>query len=424
MEPKAIATDRNNLAPRLGVAWQPGFLKDAVLRMGAGIYYSQYPWLAAQMPLILSPPFVSGRPFSNSQTTPYPEYVLGRNVFPENTPAVVTAGYAASLPNGTVASGLDPAMRTSYASQWTLSIQKAIGANNSVEWNYIGSSGSRLLYYTDLSQCRPAADLFCTPAAKPWPRYDLIAWFESTGNSSWQGMVAKYDHRTLGGLNFRLEYTFSKALTDAWQSSQRSTNQISVCRRCDKGPAAFDVRHRGVASVVWEAPVGRGRRFGSALPAAGELLAGNWTVTAIATFSTGQPVVLSSPSQTRDLLNVAVPNRICDGRSDALSGNVRNNGFLWFDASCFPIPSVGYFGNSGRTVLSGPGLHNWDLGVEKSFPLHGEVTRLNFRLEAFNVWNHAQFRQPNGDAGAGTNFGRIAATRTPRVLQLALKLYW
>jgi hypothetical protein len=121
---------------------------------------------------------------------------------------------------------------------------------------------------------------------------------------------------------------------------------------------------------------------------------------------------------------VPVPNRVCDGRSDNLSNNIRNNGFRWFDSSCFPIPPVGYFGNSGRTVLGGPGIHNWDLGLEKSFLLRGESTRLNLRVEAFNVWNHPQFGQPEGDAGAGTNFGRISSTRAPRVIQVALKVYW
>src|SRR5205085_5222829 len=102
-----------------------------------------------------------------------------------------------------------------------------------------------------------------------------------------------------------------------------------------------------------------------------------------------------------------LPNRICDGRSSQLSGNVRNNGFLWFDTACFLVPPVGYFGNSGPTVISGPGINNWNIGVEKSFVLAQEATRLQFRAELFNAWNHAQFDQPNGNAGAGTNFGRI-----------------
>jgi len=273
-------------------------------------------------------------------------------------------------------------------------------------------------------QCRPAADLLCTAAAKPWPRYDLLAWWESSGNSSNEALMAKYDHRMAGGLNLQVAYTIAKTLTDAWQSSQISTNQIASCRGCDKGPATFDIRHRAVASAVWDVPLGRGRRLGTNLSRAADWVAGGWTVTAIATFATGQPVFLSAPNQAGGYLNTPLPNRVCDGRSDQLSSNIRNNGFLWFDAACFPVPAVSYFGNSGRTVLSGPGINNWDLGLQKSFPLFREAVRLQLRAEMFNAWNHAQFQQPSGYAGAVANFGRISAARPPRLTQLAVKVVW
>jgi hypothetical protein len=97
---------------------------------------------------------------------------------------------------------------------------------------------------------------------------------------------------------------------------------------------------------------------------------------------------------------------------------------LWFDTACFPVPPVGYFGNSGPTVISGPGVNNWDIGVEKSFVLAREATRLQFRAELFNAWNHAQFDPPNGNAGAGPNFGRISSSGPSRLIQVAAKVYW
>jgi hypothetical protein len=160
------------------------------------------------------------------------------------------------------------------------------------------------------------------------------------------------------------------------------------------------------------------------MPAWADAFAGGWTGTAIATFSTGQPVVLRGPALTGSALISHLPNRVCSGSSEQLSSNVRNNGFLWFETSCFPVPSVGFFGNSGPTVLSGPGINNWDLGVQKSFPLPRESARIQFRAEMFNAWNHAQFEQPNGDSGAGANFGRISAARPGRLIQLAVKLLW
>jgi hypothetical protein len=274
----------------------------------------------------------------------------------------------------------------------------------------------------DLDQCRPGTDLFCNHATKPWPRYGLLGWLDSNGNSSYEALIAKYQHRTNRGLNLLFEYTLGKALTDAWQFSIVPSAQITNCRRCDKGSATFDVRQRAVASAVWELPFGRGRRYGSGISRGANLALGDWMLSGIVTFSTGQPVYLTAPNTTGGLYVVPLPNRICNGNSSAFSKNVRSNGFLWLDPSCFVVPDTGYFGNSGRTVLNGPGLNNWDLGIEKFIPLALESSRLVFRIELFNTWNHTQFQEPDGNAGDGPNFARVAATRPPRLIQVGIKL--
>jgi hypothetical protein len=224
-------------------------------------------------------------------------------------------------------------------------------------------------------------------------------------------LIARYARRTNRGLSLHFDYTLGKTLTDAWQSSLLPTAQIADCRACDKGPATFDVRSRGVASLAWDIPYGRGP------------IASGWSVNAIVTIASGQPILLTAPNQTGTLFLNHLPNRICDGRDGNLSGNIRNNGFLWFNPACFPVPPVGYFGNSGSTVLYGPGLNNWDLGVAKYTRLT-ESFGLQFRAELFNVWNHAQFQQPDANAGDGANFGRISAARPPRLIQMGLKLLW
>jgi hypothetical protein len=242
---------------------------------------------------------------------------------------------------------------------------------------------------------------------------------DGAGNSSYEALIAKYEHRMDDGLNLRFEYTFGKALSDAWQAANLSADQIATCRRCSKGPTNFDVSHRAVASAVWQLPFGRGKHSNGWAN-----MFRDWSINAIISLSTGQPVELSAPNQTGSPFITPLPNRVCDGQSSRLADNILNNGFLWFDTSCFTIPAVGYFGNSGAAVLTGPGIDNWDLGAEKSFPLGREPMRLQFRAEMFNAWNHAQFLQPNGNAGAGANFGRISTTRPPRLIQIAVKVVW
>jgi len=411
IHPQIISTDRNNIAPRFGIAWKPGRLSSTVLRAGAGIYYSQMPWVFVLYPLAFGSPLGAGMNFTNPQANPVPVYSLGQNIFPPAPGSSLSNGYAANLPPGSSISALDPAFRTAFVSQWSASIQHGIGPNNSVELSYFGSSGHRLPVNNDISQCKPAPNLFCDPATKPWPRYSLIYYATSSGNSSYEAGIARYSHRMSHGLNLGFEYTLGKALTDAWESGLVPNTQITDCRRCDKGPATFDVRSRAVGSLVWEIPYGRGP------------IAGGWSITAITTFATGQPVLLTGPNQTNTQFLNHLPNRLCDGRSDSLSGNIRHNGFLWFNPACFPVPPAGYFGDSGATVLNGPGLNNWDVGIAKSIALR-EFARLQLRMEMFNAWNHTQFQQPDGNAGDGANFGRISATREPRLIQLAMKLLW
>ncbi len=410
-DPKVISTDHNNVAPRFGLAWKPSPLNKIVIRAGAGIYFSPMPWVLELTPLALGSPSTVGTGFTNPQTTPIPAYQLGRNIFPPAAASVVTSTYAATLPAGTPVSGLDPSFRTAYTSQWNLSIQQRLARSDSLEISYLGSSGHRLPVITDLSQCRPTPNLFCGAVTRPWPQYSAIYWFTSAGNASNEALIARYAHRTNRGLNLHFEYTLGKTLSDAWESSLLTRAQITDCRACDKGPATFDVRSRAVGSLVWDLPFLRGP------------LMGGWTMSAIATFATGQPILMGGPNQTNTLYLNHLPNRVCDGRNDQLSGNIRRNGFLWFDPACFPVPPAGYFGNSGATVLYGPGVNNWDLGITKLVRLR-ESIGLHLRAELFNAWNHAEFQQPDGNAGDGGNFGRIAAARPPRLIQFATKLVW
>jgi hypothetical protein len=423
--PQVMALDRNNIAPRLGLAWKPAKLRGMVVRAGAGVYYSEFPWIVSQFSLIVTPPFSAGNAFANPTGAPMPAYVLGSNVYPPGSSQTVDSGYASSLPPGTLGSSINPGFRTAYISQWNVSVQQSIGGRNFLEVSYLGSSGHRLPNFNDISQCRPGPDLYCSAAAKPWPRYDELVWIDSDANSSYEGLIAKFRHRTTRSLNLNVEYTAAKAIANGFQSNTVVYGQIATCRRCDKGPATFDVRQRVVGSAVWELPFGKGRRVGGSISPVFDAPLGGWVLTAISTFAAGPPVLLTAPAGAAGLYLTQLPNRICDGRRNIGGSNPRTNGMMWFDPACFPQAAAGYFGNSGRTVIGGPGVNNWDVGLEKIFPLaEHQPLRLMLRLEAFNAWNHTQFQPPNGDAGAGANFGRISASRPPRLIQVGAKLLW
>jgi hypothetical protein len=192
---------------------------------------------------------------------------MGSNIFPPTPSGAITSAYAANLPPGTMASAMNPGLRTAYVSQWNVSLQHSLSGSDAMELDYLGASGHKLVNVYDLAQCRPGASLFCDPASKPWLRYSALLYVNSSGTSSYEALFAKYEHRVTSGLNLRLEYSLAKALVDTFQSGQLY-NQISDCRRCSKGPATFDVRDRAVenrsavgSALAGACPDGRTRHW-------------------------------------------------------------------------------------------------------------------------------------------------------------------
>ena len=411
MDPRVAQTDRNNPSPRAGVAWRPAALRDTVVRAGAGIYYSGMPWVLELYPLALGSPSSGGVPFANRPGSVLPVYQLGLNVFPPAPANAITPGYAASLPAGTQITALDTAFRTAYTSQWNVSFERQLSPADSLEVSYVGSSAHRLPALTDLSQCRPGPDLLCSAATKPWPLYGLIYWVTSAGNASSHAMISRYSpDGSRAQLPFRI-HVRQNALRCVGVDAL-AARSIAACRACDKAPATFDVRSPPVGSLVWEVPYWRRRAFGS------------WSLSAITTFATGQPIPMSGPNQTGTLFLNHLPNRVCDGRDNRLSGNIRSNGFVWFDYCPLPQPGSGVTSATQRQRRSMvPGVNNWDLGLSKLNPLPRIVQRavpcgVLQRLEPRSI--HAAGRQ----FCQYRDLRRISASRPPRLIQLGTKLLW
>ena len=421
VSPEILQMPWHNFTPRLGFAWSPSFWQNTVIRAGAGTYYSDTKLIEAQFAMV-APPFNAPTTITNAPTNPIPTYILGQNVFPLTPARNLTADYAASLPNGTTAFLLRPTDRTPYVNQWNFSLQHSFSVSDMMEVVYMGSSGHNQQNRYEGAQCVVGSDLRCDPATKPYPRYASLLTADFNGNDSYNALITRYIHRTRGGLEARLEYTFGKALNDHFEGGTNE-EQITNCRACDKGNASFDVKHRAVASLIYRVPYGHGRRFGSSAPLLLDMVAGGWSVTTIATFATGNPFDVTA-SNTTGFANITHrANRICDGSSSSLEDNLRTNGFRWFDTSCFVAPPSGYYGNAARNVLYGPGIHNWDIGIQKLFPIPvREGMHLEFRGEMFNAFNHTQFNAPASSVAAPATFGLVNSARPPRLVQFALRL--
>ncbi|MBI1790909.1 MAG: carboxypeptidase regulatory-like domain-containing protein [Acidobacteria bacterium] len=422
IDPRVFRPDRNNWTPRFGAAWQPARLKNTVIRAGVGAYYEDTALIEAQFSMV-APPFQNAVSFLNPQTDPLPTYLLGKNVFPLIPLPALTKDFAANLPPGFSPFGANPDSRIPYVIQWNLSVQRGFGRSDVVQIDYLGTSAHRQQNRYDIDQCIASAAGRCDPAARPYPRYNSILYADNNGNLNYEALIAKHQHQFAGGFSLLTNYTFSKTLTEGWEGGGGTQSQYNRCRACDRGPVSYHTPHRVVTSALWQVPVGRKRRFGSHLPLAADLVAGGWNLNGILTFSTGQTFTVTAPNRTGSNNSAVRANRLCDGRDDSLAGNLRNNGGTYFQTACFQPAAPNFFGSGGRGILLAPGIHNWDAGIDKSFPLT-ERGKLEFRGEFFNLWNHTQFNQPAADSGDPVNFGRVASARAPRLVQLGVRLVW
>lgn len=420
VSPQIYSIDLNNFSPRVGIAWQPQFWDGTVIRVGAGIYYP--PVSALYNLFAITAPGVSiVQSITNNPSQPTPTYILGQNIFPPVSQGPITPEFAENVSG--VLFALDTKLRTPYITQWSMAVQHTFGENTLVELDYIGSQSRKLPIRWNANDCSVPGSLICDQNAKPYKQFPYIYMAANEGNANYNAFVAKFQQQ-VKDLSFVANYTWSKALTNTVQGGAPvGLNQRGVCLSCDKGLAGFNVPHRLVASGIWTLPFGKGRRFMNGVPSSLNQLVGGWSVNAIATFSKGNPFsVLAATSTAMDPMTHYRANQLCDGRSSMANRDVRTNGGYWFDTSCFAKPAANYFGDSRPNIITGPGINNWDIGFGKLFSLT-EAMDLQFRAEAFNALNHAQFLNPSSTM-TDANFGRVTTARASRELQFGLKLLW
>jgi hypothetical protein len=399
-------TDRNNFAPRVGLAWT---LDDqTVVRAGYGVYYEQSA-LAPGEALYFNAPYFDLNLFFSLQGLP----LTLNNPFPSNFPF--------ALPKTALAVQRD--LRTPYMQQWNLNVQRQLGRSRVLEVGYVGSKGTKLLTARDINQPRPSP---VSPNPRPNPFFDDIDIIESRANSNYHALQARLQQRLSNGLALLASYTYSKSLDDAsnFFTSAGDPNfpQDSGNARAERGRSNFDVRQRLSVSYTYDLPFGKGQRYAHEGGFLSSLLSG-WQTNGVVTLQTGRPFTVALLSDIdnsntgRSNLGFGAndrPNVVGDPR---LSNPTPDR---WFNTSAFAFPPFGTFGNSGRNTLDGPGFQNVNASLVKNTQL-GESVRLQLRAEAFNLFNHPNFNLPDNFLGSPT-FGRILSAQSPRHLQFGVKL--
>jgi len=400
--------DRNNFAPRIGLAWQLD--QKTVMRSGCGIFYSGVGNYSVN--------------FSGAANLPY----FVRTAI--NSPTT-SANTSLKLSDGFPADALDPARVLNAAAfgqpqdfpqteiyQGNIDVQRELWDGVVLSLAYVGSGAVNLRGQMDINAPRPGAG-----AAQPrrqFPAFGAINTLSSYAHSSYHSLQTKLERRFSNGFSLLGSYTWSHAIDNSTDGenlpdfSVVPQNQFNT--NAEKASSTFDIKHRLVTSFVYDLPFGRadgwlgGSRFAQAVFS-------GFQIGGIFVAQTGQPVnpdVAGNPANTT---NPVRPNRLRDGNLSRSERNVDR----WFDTAAFVVPEAFTYGNSGRNVLRAPGLVNLDFLVARNFRLT-ETMHLELRGEFFNLTNTAHFARPNATVGS-PQFGHITATAAPnRQVQLGVRL--
>lgn len=398
--PRALVrADTNNFAPRAGFAYQA--TRRTVVRGGFGIFHGRDEVIGVQRRLSNNPPFITSATFAGDQTSPA---FLLKDGFPAN---------ALSLASGSADVNSYPFdFPTPYVLQWNFNVQRELGRNFVAQLGYTGSGAKKLTQVVNVNQAFPGTGN--VNSRRPYRGFSNIQVYGPLVNSTYNALLGKLERRFSNGLSLLASYTYGHSIDGGGNNNDQSDPGPQDARnlRAHKGSSNFDVRHRFVLSGLYQLPFGKSG-------GGPNWIVRNWQLSGIFSVQTGQPFTVTSSTDPSGTNVTARPNRLRDGSlpSDQRSPN------RWFDMTAFAAPPCACFGNSGRNILRAPGFSNVDLGVARDFPFH-ERFRLQFRGEAFNLFNHPNFGLPNMAIG-NPQVGIIGSVINPeRQLQLAMKMYW
>jgi len=384
-----MAPDRNNFAPRLGLAYSVD--ANTVLRAGYGLFYDAGMFVVNSSQYF-NPPYFSIRVWFPTATV-FPSLT---NPFPSN---------GGIVPPATL-NTVSPDAKTTNLQHWSFSVERQLGQATTLSLGYIGSKGTNLVRSRDLNQPLPQAG---NPQAnRPRPAFGGIFFIETGANSNYHSLQANLNRRLARGLSILASYTGSKSIDDTssfiTSGPDKNFPQNSRNYAAERALSSFDMRQRLTATAAWTIPHTR-----------------NLEVRGIFTAQSGQPFSPylrfdnSNTGNTGGTFGYDRPNVNGDPNLSNPSPN------RWFRTEAFALPDRYSFGNAGRNVLTGPALATVDSSLARVFYIK-EHYRLTASVEAFNLLNRTNFELPERFLDEPSTFGRVLSAKSPRQVQLSLRL--
>lgn len=408
-----MQTKYKSFAPRIGIAYSPD--DKTVIRSGFGIFFMED--IANAVYFDMARNIAARVDLLSNQANP----VTWDTAIPGGGGNIVEVG-----PPFAWAAAYDHA--TPYTMQYLLNVQRQFGANWVVEAGYLGSQSRHLYGFQNVNQAVPGpADNI--NARKPFANYGVLSYVSDDLSGNYNAASVKLTRRFSQGISVNTNYTWSKSIDNSSGTRTQGFDtlfpQDSRCLSCERGLSSFDVRHRWVLGAVYDLPIGRGKMLNIGNPI-GNAVVGGWQLSANITIQSGVPQTLNVGFN-----NAHTNNPLPDRPSYSGNGNgylsdhqFVSTGLSWYDPASFVAAPDGTFGNVGRNTMITPAFQTFDLAVHKQFAMpFNESHALQFRLEAFNVFNHPVWNAPQGNTSAA-DFGVISSTAAAvpmRQLQLGLK---
>jgi hypothetical protein len=303
--------------------------------------------------------------------------------------------------------------------QWSASIQQRLGANFSLELNYLGSHTIREFQFEDMN----APDLPQGPLAnvplderRRYPQWGVLSTWNPIGWAKYNAFIANVKNNEWHGLTLISNYTWAKNMVSSHWGFSDIGSQNYRYPYAFAGPYMSTPYHRFVAGYSYQLPFGRQKALASSLSPLPEKLVSGWSVSGVTTLSMGSPQLVLGNDLTGTGAYAGVPDAICNPNK-----NAPRTRFEWFRTECLPDAPYGRLGDSTIGSVTLPGTNNWDLAISKftrtNFPK--ESGQVEFRVDLFNAFNHTQWGSPVTFGPA--NLGVIYSTRPPRQIQLALR---
>jgi hypothetical protein len=420
-----------NVGPHLGFAYRA--TPSTVVRGGAGVVYDN--WAAvSQMSQNIEGDWPGiGQLIANN---------LNQPTIPQPQPTVsalnpFAGGGAAGLPaptpffSGGVNWHYDPHIKNAYAYQFNFGVQRQINSTTTITGSYVGSLTHRAniggMYNTAL---QPSTDLTSTPISRSMYPYMISTFYDrSVGFADYHAFQLSVNKRYSNGLAYQVAYTYSKALdeNDGWFGAEGKNVADPYNPRASLSPAGFDIPHLLTVNTNYELPIGRGKRFSSNNHAV-DYIVGNWQVNGIFTARSGQRYSVTDnngdPANTGNVgwAGYEQANLVGDPNSGSCPGGAHvHTQTCWINTSAFQAP-FRTFGNLRPDPFNAQRYWNLDFSIFRGFPIAGEGRKLEFRAEAFNLFNTVIWAAPGSDVSSAGGFGKVTGTaNSERIMQFGLR---